>query len=87
MIADTMQKHRRQEGLKFLKQIYGLVAKDKEIHIICDNHATHKTEAVRAWLATHRRVHVHFTPTPSRTSGRQLMPTFSAKRRGRKPPC
>jgi transposase len=63
VIADTMQKHRHQEWLKFLKQIYRLVAKDKEIHIICDNYATHKTEEVRAWLAAHRHVHVHFTPT------------------------
>ena len=65
VIADTMPKHRRQEWLKFLKQIYRLVAKDKDkdIHIICDNYATHKTEEVQAWLATHRRVHVHFTPT------------------------
>jgi transposase len=63
VIADTMPKHRHQEWLKFLKQIYRLVTKDKEIHIICDNYATHKTEEVRAWLATHRRVHVHFTPT------------------------
>ena len=65
VIADTMPKHRRQEWLKFLKQIYRLVAKDKDIHIICDNYATHKTEEVQAWLATHRRVHVHFTPTSS----------------------
>jgi len=31
VIADTMPKHRRQEWLKFLKQIYRLVAKDKDI--------------------------------------------------------
>ena len=28
-----------------------------------DNYSTHKTQAVRAWLAAHPRYHVHFTPT------------------------
>ena len=28
-----------------------------------DNYATHKTPAVRRWLAGHPRWHVHFTPT------------------------
>jgi transposase len=65
VIGDTMPKHRHQEWLKFLKQICRLVARDKEIHIVCDNYATHKTPEVRAWLAKHRRVHVHFTPTSS----------------------
>jgi transposase len=54
VIGDTMPKHRHQEWLKFLKQIYRLVARDKEIHIVCDNYATHKTPEVRAWLAKHR---------------------------------
>jgi transposase len=30
---------------------------------ILDNYATHKTEAVKRWLARHPRFHVHFTPT------------------------
>ena len=42
-----------------------MVPGDKEIHIICDNYATHKTPAVQAWLSKHKRVHVHFTPTSS----------------------
>ena len=32
-------------------------------HLILDNYATHKTEAVKRWLARHPRFHVHFTPT------------------------
>ena len=38
---------------------------DKQIHIICDNYATHKHAKVRGWLAAHPRYHVHFTPTYS----------------------
>jgi transposase len=39
------------------------VAAEKQIHIICDNYATHKHERVQRWLARHKRFHVHFTPT------------------------
>ena len=34
-----------------------------EVHLILDNYGTHKTAAIRAWLAKRPRFHVHFTPT------------------------
>ena len=34
-----------------------------DLHLICDNYATHKTPAIRKWLAGHPRFHLHFTPT------------------------
>jgi transposase len=37
----------------------------KEIHIIVDNLSAHKAPAVHAWVATHPRVHLHYTPTYS----------------------
>ncbi|MFD6517915.1 transposase [Rhodococcus sp. NPDC060176] len=33
------------------------------MHIVCDSLATHRTVAVRDWLAKHPRFHIHFTPT------------------------
>jgi len=36
---------------------------EKQIHVICDNYATHKHPKVQGWLARHKRFHVHFTPT------------------------
>ena len=33
--------------------------------MIVDNYATHKHPKVRAWLETHKRFHMHFTPTSS----------------------
>jgi transposase len=36
---------------------------DQELHVILDNVSTHKTPAVRAWLARHPRITFHFTPT------------------------
>jgi len=36
---------------------------DLDVHLICDNYATHKTPAVATWLAGHPRFHMHHTPT------------------------
>jgi transposase len=35
----------------------------KEIHLICDNYATHKHAKVKEWAQRNKRFHVHFTPT------------------------
>ena len=57
-------RHRHQEFLKFLKKTaaaYPAV----ELHVICDNYATHKHADVRKWLARpeNQRITLHFTPT------------------------
>ena len=57
------QRHRHQEWLRFLRLIDQTVAAGKQVHIICDNYATHKHPRVQRWLAKHKRFHVHFTPT------------------------
>lgn len=57
------QRHRHHEWLKFLRLIDETVPAEKQIHIICDNYATHKHPRVQRWLDRHRRFHVHFTPT------------------------
>ncbi len=49
--------------MQFLKAIDAAVPGEQDIHLIMDNYGTHKTQAVRAWLAAHPRYHVHFTPT------------------------
>lgn len=35
----------------------------QELHVILDNSASHGTPAVKAWLASNRQVHFHYTPT------------------------
>lgn len=55
--------HRHQEWLKFLRLIEEAVDADKQVHIICDNYATHKHPRIQRWLQKHKRFHVHFTPT------------------------
>jgi transposase len=63
VIGTCMKQHRHEEWLKFLRLIERSVPKDKKIHIICDNYATHKHAKVKAWLARRPRISVHFTPT------------------------
>jgi transposase len=65
VISETMARHRHDEWLKFLKRLQRETPKKLDLHIICDNYATHKHPAVTKWLEAHKRVHVHFTPTSS----------------------
>ena len=63
VVAKCMDKHRHEEWLKFLRLIEKSVPAGKEVHIICDNYATHKHAKVTAWLEKRPNIHVHFTPT------------------------
>jgi len=63
VIAQCQQRHRHIEWLKFLRKIDRETPKDKELHLICDNYATHKHPKVKQWLEKHPRFHIHFTPT------------------------
>ena len=49
--------------MKFLALIDREVPADLEVHLICDNYATHNHAKVQRWLNRHPRFHVHFTPT------------------------
>ncbi len=63
VISQCQQRHRHIEWLKFLRQIDRETPKDKALHLIADNYATHKHPNVQEWLAKHPRFHMHFTPT------------------------
>jgi transposase len=63
VIGECHRRHRSQEFLQFLKTIDATVPSALDLHLILDNYGTHKTPRVRRWLASHPRVHVHFTPT------------------------
>ncbi len=65
VIESCMPRHRHQEWLRFLRLIDRRTPKDKQIHLIVDNYATHKHPKVLEWLAKHPRFHFHFTPTGS----------------------
>ncbi len=63
VIAQCQQRHRHDEWLKFLKKIDRETPKDKALHLIADNYATHKHPKVQEWLEKHPRFNMHFTPT------------------------
>lgn len=65
VIGECYQKHTHKEFLKFLKNVESQTDKDKALHIIVDNYATHKHEKVRNWLKRNKRVTLHFVPTSS----------------------
>ena len=62
VISALHRQHRAVEFRKFLVAIDKAVPADLDVHLICDNLATHKTPAIRDWLARHPRFHLHFTP-------------------------
>lgn len=63
VISECMPQHRHDEFLVFLKKVEGQTPVGLDIHAIVDNYAAHKHAHVQAWLATHPRVRLHFTPT------------------------
>ena len=63
VIGDCMPRHRAKEFLKLQRQIDKAVPARRDVHLVLDNYATHKTPEVKAWLAKHPRFKLHFTPT------------------------
>ena len=63
VIAQCQQRHRHREWLRFLCKIDRETPRDKTLHLICDNYATHKHSKVQEWLEKHPRFNLHFTPT------------------------
>ena len=59
IIRQCQQRHTHVECLQFLKEIDRETPKDKTLHLIADDDATHKHPGVREWLARHPR----FVPT------------------------
>jgi transposase len=65
VLGKTASRHTSAEFVAFLADIVAHQPRGKEIHVIADNLSAHKTKAVAEFLATHPKVHMHFTPTYS----------------------
>ena len=65
VIGDTASHHASEDFVHFLEYLISMQPRRREIHLVLDNLATHKTQRVRTFLATHPQVHLHFTPTYS----------------------
>jgi transposase len=63
VIGSLHARHRAIEFRTFLQRIDQQVPAELDVHLILDNYATHKTPAIKRWLAAHPRFVLHFTPT------------------------
>ncbi len=63
VLGRCFPRHGASEFRRFLDEIDATVPPDLDIHLVLDNSATHKTKAIRDWLAKRPRYHVPFTPT------------------------
>lgn len=61
VLGECRPRHTGADFLAFLKRV-SRAYRTRELHVILDNSSTHSTPAVQDWLATHPRVHFHFTP-------------------------
>src|SRR5690349_15192489 len=55
VISSLHRRHRAAEFRKFLARIDKAVPAGLDVHLVCDNLATHKTAAIQDWLARHPR--------------------------------
>ena len=65
VISALHRQHRAVEFKKFLTAIDKAVLAELDVHLVCDNLATHKTPAIQDWLTKRLRFTIHFTPTGS----------------------
>jgi hypothetical protein len=68
VLAQTVQRHTSAAFVEFLGDIAASQPKGREIHVILDNLATHKTQAVRTFLIAHPNVRLHVTRPTRRGS-------------------
>lgn len=62
--AKTIDKNNSPTFLVFLKDLYRKYPR-KNLHIILDNLSVHKHKSIMEWVASKRRIFLHFTPTYS----------------------
>jgi len=65
VMGQTAARHTSQEFVAFLEEVVATQPQERDVHVILDNFATHKTELVKHFLHQHPNVHLHFTPTYS----------------------
>ena len=61
VVGGHAHRRRRREFLAFMNEVVAAYP-GRELHVILDNLSTHKPKHDR-WLARHKNVHLHFTPT------------------------
>jgi transposase len=65
VLGMTAPRHTSEQFVSFLADVVASQPEGREIHVICDNVSSHKTDLVQAFLVEHKRVKIHYTPTYS----------------------
>lgn len=65
VLGKTAARHTSEEFVAFLSDLLTHQPRRREIHIIADNLSAHKTKRVEEFLARHKNVTLHYTPTYS----------------------
>ncbi len=65
VLGKTAARHTSKQFVAFLIEVVANQPKRREIHVICDNVSSHKTQRVANFLDAYRNVRLHFTPTYS----------------------
>ena len=65
ILGKTAARHTSAQFVDFLQEIVASQPAGKAIHVIADNLSAHKTKLVAAFLQSHPKVCLHFTPTYS----------------------
>ena len=65
VVGKTAPRHTSEQFVAFLSDVIASQDEGREIHVICDNVSSHKTERVRDFLNAHCNVQIHYTPTYS----------------------
>ncbi|WP_454742780.1 IS630 family transposase [Cupriavidus necator] len=63
VIGKTAPRHTSEQFVAFLTDVVASQGPEQEIHLICDNVSSHKTDLVRTFLSEHPNVRLHYTPT------------------------
>jgi transposase len=62
VIGGTHRRHRSSRFLQFLRTMEANVPVALDIHLVMDNYAVHKTDAIKCRLTARPSFHVRFTP-------------------------
>lgn len=65
VVGKTAKRHTSEQFVQFLESIVADHDEDQQMHVICDNVSSHKTDLVQTWLLLTPNVHIHYTPTYS----------------------
>ena len=62
VLTETIRRNDSDTFIRFLRLLDPSIPAGQDVHLVMDNGSSHTSGKTRAWLAAHRRFHVHHTP-------------------------